>query len=48
MEEAGEAGIYKLNLLEAMIITEESWKAVSKESIAHCWNHTKIQPVPLN
>ena len=43
MEKAGAEDIYKLNLLEAMLISEESWKLVTKETISNCWKHTKIQ-----
>jgi len=44
LEEAGEQDIYKINLLEAMLMAQEAWKEVTAATIAHCWNHTKIQP----
>jgi hypothetical protein len=46
MDEAGEADIYKLNLLEGMYIAQAAWDAVTLETIQHCWNHTHIQPSP--
>ncbi|KIJ47446.1 hypothetical protein M422DRAFT_248844, partial [Sphaerobolus stellatus SS14] len=43
LEEAGEQNIYKVNLLEAMLMAKQGWDAVTQETILHCWNHTKIQ-----
>ena len=36
--------IYKINLLEAMLMMKDAWDAVSPETIKHCWNHTQILP----
>jgi len=43
LEEAGERDIYKINLLEAMLLAKRAWTAVTQDTISHCWNHTKIQ-----
>lgn len=44
LDEAGQREIYKINVLEGMLLAEDAWKAVSAETIKHCWDHTKIQP----
>lgn len=44
LDEAGQREIYKINILEGMLLAEDAWKAVSAETIKHCWDHTKIQP----
>jgi hypothetical protein len=43
LDEAGEPDIYKVNLLEAMLMAEKAWNSVTAETIKHCWDHTKIQ-----
>ena len=43
-DEAGELDIYKLNILEAMILAKESWQEVTDTTIKNCWRHTKILP----
>jgi hypothetical protein len=43
LDEAGEDDIYKINLLEVMLMVRTAWDAVSAESIANCWNHCGIQ-----
>jgi len=43
LEEAGEHEIYKVNLLEAMLMAKDTWNAVTQDTIRHCWDHTKIQ-----
>jgi DDE superfamily endonuclease len=45
-DEAGKENVYQMDLLEAMLLAKKSWDAVSPQTIAHCWNHTKIQPNP--
>ncbi|KIK90742.1 hypothetical protein PAXRUDRAFT_151258, partial [Paxillus rubicundulus Ve08.2h10] len=35
--------IYKINLLEALILAKKAWDEVSTETIKHCWDHTQIQ-----
>ncbi|KIK12048.1 hypothetical protein PISMIDRAFT_76713, partial [Pisolithus microcarpus 441] len=42
-DDAGECEIYKIDLLEAMTMAKKAWNTVTSETIAHCWNHTKIQ-----
>jgi hypothetical protein len=42
-DKAEEEDIYKIDLLEAMVMAERAWKSVSATSIKNCWNHTKIQ-----
>ena len=43
LEEAEMDNIYKIDLLEAMIMAKEAWAAVNGSTIAHCWEHTGIQ-----
>ncbi|KIK12615.1 hypothetical protein PISMIDRAFT_120562, partial [Pisolithus microcarpus 441] len=43
LDEVGEAEIYKINLLEAMMMVTEARNNVQSTTIANCWNHTKIQ-----
>ncbi|KIJ38374.1 hypothetical protein M422DRAFT_50071 [Sphaerobolus stellatus SS14] len=47
LDEAGEQNIYKVSILEAMLLVQEAWDAVSQETIKHCWNHTKIQSMKV-
>jgi hypothetical protein len=42
LDEAGEDDIYKINLLEVMLMVREAWDAVTPETIINCWKHTKI------
>ena len=42
MDEAGEEDVYKINLLEVMLMARQAWDAVSAETIANCWKHTGI------
>lgn len=42
LDEAGEEDIYKINLLQVMLMVREAWDAVTPETIANCWKHTKI------
>jgi DDE superfamily endonuclease len=44
LDEAGEAEIYKINLLEGIMTANAAWKAVTAETVKHCWDHTRIQP----
>ncbi|KAF9220550.1 hypothetical protein BS17DRAFT_759531 [Gyrodon lividus] len=46
LDEAGEREIYKIDLLEAMVMANEAWNSVMPETIRNCWNHTRIQPLP--
>ncbi|KIJ26625.1 hypothetical protein M422DRAFT_191970, partial [Sphaerobolus stellatus SS14] len=43
-DDAGSQDIYKINLREAMMMVNEAWAAVTKDTIAHCWRHTGILP----
>jgi hypothetical protein len=43
LDDAGERDIYKVNLLEAMLMAKEAWAAVEHSTIKHCWDHTEIQ-----
>ncbi|GJE99376.1 DDE-domain-containing protein [Phanerochaete sordida] len=45
-DEAGESDIYKINLLEGMLMAQTAWRAVSAETIENCWRHTGIRPDP--
>ena len=42
-DDAEEEDIYKINLIEAMVMAEQVWKSVSSTTIKNCWNHTEIQ-----
>ena len=42
MDEAGEEDVYKINLLEVMLMVRQAWDAVGAETIANCWKHTGI------
>jgi len=42
-DKAGECDIYKINLLEGMLMARDAWADVTQETIEHCWNHAKIQ-----
>lgn len=44
LDDAGEREIYKINLLEGMMMVQRAWNQVSQQTIANCWNHTQIQP----
>ncbi|KAI9445608.1 DDE superfamily endonuclease-domain-containing protein [Lactarius psammicola] len=48
LDEAGERDIFKITLKEAMMLTDEAWKAVTAETIQHCCNHTQIQPATIS
>ncbi|KIK71916.1 hypothetical protein PAXRUDRAFT_181621, partial [Paxillus rubicundulus Ve08.2h10] len=42
LDEAGLCEIYKIDLLEAMLMAKSAWDTVSQETIKHCWDHTQI------
>jgi hypothetical protein len=42
MDEAGEPDVYKIDILEAMLMAKRAWAEVSAETISHCWKHTGI------
>jgi hypothetical protein len=41
---AGEHEIYKINLLEAMMLAKKAWNAVTSKTMKHCWGHSQIEP----
>lgn len=43
LDDMGEDDIYKINLLEVMLMAKDAWDAISAKTIENCWNHTKIQ-----
>jgi hypothetical protein len=47
LDDAGERDIYKINLLEAMLMTKEAWDSITPQTITNCWNHTGIQRDPI-
>ena len=42
-DDADEKDIYKINLLEAMLMAERVWTSVSPTTIKNYWNHAEIQ-----
>ncbi|THH15958.1 hypothetical protein EUX98_g9379 [Antrodiella citrinella] len=42
LDEAGEEDIYKLDLLEAMVLARRAWREVTAETMANCWKHSGI------
>ena len=42
MDDAGESDIYKINLLEVMLMARQAWDVISPETIRNCWRHTGI------
>ena len=43
-DEVDEEDIFKLNILEAMVMMKEAWGEMTSETIENCWRHTKILP----
>ncbi|CDO77935.1 hypothetical protein BN946_scf184610.g2 [Trametes cinnabarina] len=37
MDNTGEEDIYKINLLEVMVLVKDAWNKVGVETIHHCW-----------
>jgi len=48
LDEAGEHEIYKIDLLEGMIMAQTAWKEILPSTIEHCWAHTGIQRLVLH
>jgi len=46
-DDAEEEDIYKIDLLEAMLMAKDAWKEISSMTIKNCWDHTRIQRAPL-
>ena len=42
-DDAEQQEIYKISLLDAMVMAEEAWECVSPTTIKNCWGHTEIQ-----
>lgn len=42
MDDAGEKDIYKVNLLEIMMMVRQVWDVVTPQTIKNCWWHTGI------
>jgi hypothetical protein len=42
-DEADDRDIYKMNILESMLMVKRAWSQVSQKTIKNCWDHTKIQ-----
>jgi hypothetical protein len=39
LDKAGETDVYKINLLEVMMMAKKAWDEVSAETIRNCWRH---------
>jgi hypothetical protein len=39
MDDTGESDIYKIDLLEVMLMAQAAWAAMSADTIQNCWNH---------
>jgi hypothetical protein len=48
LDELGERDIYKINLLEGILMARDAWDAITPETITNCWDHTGIQRAPLS
>ncbi|KIJ08822.1 hypothetical protein PAXINDRAFT_34512, partial [Paxillus involutus ATCC 200175] len=46
LDEAGDTDIYKINLLEVMLMVKEAWAEVSAETIKNCWQHAFAIRIP--
>jgi hypothetical protein len=44
LDELGATEIYKVDILEGMMMARHAWEQVSATTIKHCWDHTQIQP----
>lgn len=44
LEEAGAAGLFKINVLEAMQILKRAWNDVKPSTIENCWRHSGVAP----
>ena len=42
MDYAGEEDIYRIYLLEIMLMVRQAWDAVTPQTIENCWQHTSI------
>ena len=39
LDDAGEDDIYKITLLEAMLMVKDAWAAIMPATISNCWKH---------
>ncbi|KIK78384.1 hypothetical protein PAXRUDRAFT_42573, partial [Paxillus rubicundulus Ve08.2h10] len=39
LDKTGDDDIYKINLLEVMLMVKEAWASISAEMIRNCWKH---------
>lgn len=39
LDEAGEEDIYRIDLLNVMLLAKAAWDAVGEDTIQHCWRH---------
>lgn len=44
MDDAGEEDVYKIDLLQGMLMARKAWDEVSTDTIQNCWRHTGILP----
>lgn len=44
LDDAGEADIWKIDVLSAMKMLKAAWDEVTLETISNCWKHTGISP----
>ena len=42
MDDGGEEDVYRINLLEIMLMARQAWDAVTPHTIENCWHHTVI------
>ena len=47
LNDAGQANIYKIDILEAMLMAKKAWENVSSMMIKSCWDHTGFQWEPI-
>ena len=47
LDDAGKQDIYKISLIEAMLMAKKAWNAINSETIKNCWDHTGIQRPPI-
>jgi hypothetical protein len=47
LDDAGEQDIYRISLIEAMLMAKEAWDAINSETIKNCWDHAGIQRPPI-
>ncbi|VDB95332.1 unnamed protein product [Peniophora sp. CBMAI 1063] len=49
LDEAGEEDLFKMDVLEAMLLAKKAWSKVTAETVQNCWRHTGIAgPIPAS